>query len=262
MFEDFIKIYPNSFLADNAIFQLGEILIDLEKFELAIANFNFFIDRYDKSALIPNVYEGRAVAYSNMNQWAQAANDYYIILDNYLSHPIANEAILGLQNIRNKGFEIDDFDKYLSKLRTLDPNNASLEFISFEQLKNDYFNQNYESLIERINSFRRIYPNTLRNYDLCYYMGDAYFELKKWEKGIAQFEPIIANLKGPYLGRALIKSAKANIRLKRYDKAIDLFLLLIENANSKRELDQAKEGLTMAYYANDDAENALPIAQK
>ena len=91
-------------------------------------------------------------------------------------------------------------------------------------------------------------------------MGDAYFELKKWEKGIAQFEPIIANLKGPYLGRALIKSAKANIRLKRYDKAIDLFLLLIENANSKRELDQAKEGLMMAYYANDDAENALPIA--
>ena len=150
-----------------------------------------FIDNYDKSALIPNVYEGRAVAYSNINQWAQAVNDYYIILDNYLSHPIANEAILGLQNIRNKGFEIDDFDKYLSKLRTLDPNNASLEFISFEQLKNDYFNQNYESLIEGINSFRRIYPNTLLNYDLYYFMGDAYFELEKWEKGIAQFEPIL-----------------------------------------------------------------------
>ena len=166
MFEEFIEIYSSSFLVDNAIFQLGEILIDLEKFELAIANFNFFIDRYDKSALIPNVYEGRAIAYSNMNQWAQAANDYYIILDNYLSHPIANEAILGLQNIRNKGFEIDDFDKYLSKLRTLDPNNASLEFLSFEQLKNDYFNQDYEPLIERINSFRSIYPNTLRNYDL------------------------------------------------------------------------------------------------
>ena len=260
MFEDFIEIYSSSFLADNAIFQLGEILIDLEKFDMAIANFNFFIDRYDKSALLPNVYEGRAVAHSNKNQWAQAAKDYYFILDNYLSHPIANEAILGLQNIRNKGFEIDGFDKYMSKLRTLDPNSANLEFISFEQLKNDYFNQDFEPLIEGINSFRRIYPNTLRNYDLCYFMGDAYFELEKWEDGIAQFEPIIANLKGPYLSRALIKSAKANMRLDRYDQAIDLFLLLIENANSKRELDQANEGLMMSYYANDDAENALPIA--
>ena len=40
----------------------------------------------------------------------------------------------------------------------------------------------------------------------------------------------------------------------------DLFLLLIENASSKRELNQANEGLMMAYYANDDMENALPIA--
>ena len=58
MFENFIDIYSNSFLADNAIFQLGEILIDLEKFEFAIDNFNYFIERYDKSALLPNVYEG------------------------------------------------------------------------------------------------------------------------------------------------------------------------------------------------------------
>ena len=260
MFEDFIKIYPSSFLADNALFQLGEILIDLEKFDLAIANFNFFIDRYDKSALLPNVYEGRAVAHSNKNQWAQAAKDYYFILDNYLSHPIANEAIFGLQNIRNKGFKIYGFDKYMSKLRTLDPTNANLEFIAFEQLKNDYFNQDYEPLIEGINSFRRMYPYTLRNYDLCYFMGDAYFELEKWEEGIAQFEPIIANLKGPYLGRALMKSAKANIKLKKYDQAIDLYLQLIENANSKRELDQANEGLMMAYYANDDVENTFSIA--
>ena len=260
MFEDFIVIYSSSFLADNALFQLGEILIDLEKFDLAIANFNFFIDRYDKSALLPNVYAGRAVAHSNKNQWAQAAKDYYFILDNYLSHPTANEAIFGLQNIRNKGFKIYGFDKYMSKLRTLDPTNANLEFIAFEQLKNDYFNQDYEPLIEGINSFRRMYPYTLRNYDLCYFMGDAYFELEKWEEGIAQFEPIIENLKGPYLGRALMKSAKANIKLKKYDQAIDLYLQLIENANSKRELDQANEGLMMAYYANDDVENTFSIA--
>ena len=247
MFENFIDIYSNSFLADNAIFQLGEILIDLEKFELAIANFNYFIERYDKSALLPNVYEGRAVAFTNKNQWADAAKDYYIILDNYLSHPIANEAILGLQNIRNKGYQVDDFEEYMVKLRTLDPNNASLEFISFEQLKNDYFNQDYEQLIQGVTSFRSIYPNTLRNYDLCYFMGDAYYELGEWEDGIAQFEPIISQ-QGVYLGRALIKSAKAYMSLKKYDQAIDLFILLNENASSERERDQAQEGLMMAYY--------------
>ena len=261
-FENFIENYSNSFLADNATFQLGEILIDLEKFELAIANFNYFVDRYDKSALLPNVYEGRAVAYTNKSQWADAVKDYYIILDNYLSHPIANEAILGLQNIRNKGFEIDDFDEYMVKLRTLDPNNASLEFISFEQLKNDYFNQDYEQLIQGINTFRSIYPSTLHNYDLYYFMGDAYYELGQWEAGIAQFEPIITHQQGVYLGRALTKSAKANMSLKRYEQAIDLFLLLNENANSERELGQAQEGLMMAYYASNNVEKALPIAQE
>ena len=261
MFENFIENYSNSFFADNATFQLGEILIDLEKFELAIANFNYFVERYDKSALLPNVYEGRAVAFTNKNQWADAAKDYYIILDNYLSHPIANEAILGLQNIRNKGYQVDDFDGYMVKLRTLDPNNASLEFISFEQLKNDYFNQDYEQLILGINAFRSIYPNTLRNYDLSYFLGDAYYELGEWEDGIAQFEPIILHQEGAYLGRALTKSAKANMKLKRYDHAIDLFLLLNENASSERELYQAEEGLMMAYYASNDVENAFPIAQ-
>ena len=261
MFENFIENYSNSFLADNATFQLGEILIDLEKFELAIANFNYFVDRYDKSALLPNVYEGRAVAYTNKSQWADAVKDYYIILDNYLSHPIANEAILGLQNIRNKGYQVDDFEEYMVKLRTLDPNNASLEFISFEQLKNDYFNRDYEQLIQGITSFRSIYPNTLRNYDLYYFMGDAYYELGEWEDGIAQFEPIISQ-QGVYLGRALTKSAKAYMSLKRYDQAIDLFLLLNENASSERELGQAQEGLMTAYYASNNVEKALPIAQE
>ena len=261
MFENFIDIYSNSFLADNAIFQLGEILIDLEKFELAIANFNYFIKRYDKSALLPNVYEGRAVAFTNKNQWADAAKDYYIILDNYLSHPIANEAILGLQNIRNKGYQVDDFEEYMVKLRTLDPNNAGLEFISFEQLKNDYFNQDYEQLIQGVTSFRSIYPNTLRNYDLCYFMGDAYYELGEWEAGIAQFERIISQ-QGVYLGRALIKSAKAYINLKKYYQAIDLFILLNENASSERERDQAREGLMMAYYDISDDKKAFLIAQE
>ena len=229
---------------------------------MAIANFNYFVERYDKSALLPNVYEGRAVAFTNKNQWADAAKDYYIILDNYLSHPIANEAILGLQNIRNKGYQVDDFEEYMVKLRTLDPNNASLEFISFEQLKNDYFNRDYEQLIQGITSFRSIYPNTLHNYDLYYFMGDAYYELGEWEDGIAQFELIISQQQGVYLGRALTKSAKANMSLKRYDQAIDLFLLLNENASSERELDQAQEGLMMAYYDINDVEKALLIAQE
>jgi len=50
--------------------------------------------------------------------------------------------------------------------------------------------------------------------------------------------------------------------LKRYDQAIDLFILLNENASSERERDQAQEGLMMAYYDISDVEKAFLIAQE
>ena len=133
LFENFLEKYPDSFYSDNALFQLGGILIDLEQFESAIAVFDDFINRYGNSDFLPEAYEGRAVALTNTNNYQKAAADYAFILDQYINLPIAQEAIIGLQSLRGFGYEVNEFDQYMAKMRELNPDNKGLEAISFEQ---------------------------------------------------------------------------------------------------------------------------------
>jgi len=262
LFENFLEKYPDSFYSDNALFQLGGILIDLEQFESAIAVFDDFINRYGNSDFLPEAYEGRAVALTNTNNYQKAAADYAFILDQYINLPIAQEAIIGLQSLRGFGYEVNEFDQYMAKMRELNPDNKGLEAISFEQLKSLYFNEKYQMLLTRINEFKTIYPKSIHSSELNYYEGDAYFQLGYWRNTIASFLNIIESINVVYLNRAIEKSAIAHIELQEYELAIAAYKKLKQTAKNDREALKALEGLMSTYYAMRDFDNVKIYAEQ
>ncbi len=88
-FNDFIKAYPKSDLADNAQFWIGECHMGLNQYEQAILAYQKVIKRYPKGNKVPNAMLRQALAFQSIKDNTSAKLLYKKLIRNY---PKSNEA--------------------------------------------------------------------------------------------------------------------------------------------------------------------------
>jgi len=88
-FKELLKSYPNSDLADNAQFWIGECYMSLKQYEQAILAYQQVIKRYPKGNKVPNAMLRQALAFQAINDTTSANLLLKRIIKNY---PASNEA--------------------------------------------------------------------------------------------------------------------------------------------------------------------------
>lgn len=96
-FNEFIKTYPKSDLADNAQFWIGESHMSLKQHEQAILAYQKVIKQYPKGNKVPNAMLRQALAFQAINDHTSAKLLYKKLIRSY---PKSNEA-----NIAKKKLE-------------------------------------------------------------------------------------------------------------------------------------------------------------
>jgi tol-pal system protein YbgF len=88
-FKDFLKTYPQSDLADNAQYWIGECYMGLNQYEQAILAFQQVIKRYPNGNKVPNAMFRQALAFEAIKDTTSAKLLLTKIIKNY---PKSNEA--------------------------------------------------------------------------------------------------------------------------------------------------------------------------
>lgn len=88
-FEDFLKSYPTSELADNAQFWIGESYMARKKYDQAIVAFQDVIEKYPTGNKVPNALLKQALAFYEIKDTISSRAILKKILKNY---PDSNEA--------------------------------------------------------------------------------------------------------------------------------------------------------------------------
>ncbi|HVS30043.1 MAG TPA: tol-pal system protein YbgF [Thermoanaerobaculia bacterium] len=101
-FRDFIEDNPNSDLADNAAYWIGESLFSQKKFRDAIEQFDSVVTRYPRSDKVPGALLKKGYAYINLNERAQGIVQLQYVVH---EHPTSQEASLARQRLRALGVE-------------------------------------------------------------------------------------------------------------------------------------------------------------
>jgi tol-pal system protein YbgF len=101
-FQDFIKQSPNSDLADNAAYWIGESLFSQQKYREAIAQFDSVVTQYPRSDKVPGALLKKGFSYLNINERAQGIVQLQYVVH---EHPNASEAALARQRLRQLGIE-------------------------------------------------------------------------------------------------------------------------------------------------------------
>jgi tol-pal system protein YbgF len=101
-FREFVQKNPNSDLADNAAYWIGESLFSQKKYSESIEQFDTVVNRYAKSDKVPGALLKKAYAYLALGDKARAIVQLQYVVH---EHPQAQEASLARQKLKQLGVD-------------------------------------------------------------------------------------------------------------------------------------------------------------
>ncbi len=246
---------------NNAMIQSAQAYFEAGQIEQGVKELTTYLGDYPEGALHPTGRVKRALGYFNLGQYQKAKDDYLFVLDNYLSSTEAKDALLGLQDLQDRGISVD-FSKYLEAYETQNPDDNDVVNIAFNQAKNTYYNGNYSLAITQMEDLLNKYPSNSFKDWIHYLLGDANQKMNRLDEALKYLQLVIDNPSSAYLTRALVKRGDLLAELSRYADALDNYDQLLRVASNQKEQYQAREGLMQTYYLQADYAAAIDYANQ
>ncbi|HEX7190376.1 MAG TPA: tol-pal system protein YbgF [Thermoanaerobaculia bacterium] len=101
-FKEFIQKYPDSDLADNAAYWIGESLYSQKKYRESIAQFDSVVNDYPKSEKVPSALLKKGYAYISLGEKAQGIVQLQYVVH---EHPKSSEAAKAREELKKLGVE-------------------------------------------------------------------------------------------------------------------------------------------------------------
>ncbi len=257
-----LKQYPNSRYADDAQYQRALFDFEAGKYEPAITGFSAIIDNKSDSKLIPNALHKRGIANSNLRKYNEAIEDFKRVLDEYPSSKVASGALYSLQEVLATQDRSEEFDTYLAKYKSSNPESNALETIEFEAAKTLYFSEKYAQAIPKFENYLTSYAKSPYASNARYFLADSYLRQNNRETGLQRMKEVIAENKSEYVNRAIQKVADLEYDSKNYTESIKYYSRLRDVATNRKEQQTALTGLMMSYYRTNDFAGSKRIANE
>lgn len=243
-----LKNYPQSRFIDEAMFQRAQLDFEQGNYNGAVSGFSRLIASNKSSKFVPYAYMRRAASYYNLKDYNKTAADYITVVDEYGGHPVANDALLPLQEALNLAGRSAEFDAHLTNFKSANPDAKGIESVEFETAKNLYFSQDYQRAISSLGNYIKNYPDSPKLTEAKYYQAESYYRLKDNATALKLYEEIAPDFTFSFASRVTSRIAELQYKLGNYQKALPVFHQLADEASTKKEQYNAWSGLMESYY--------------
>ncbi|MCG8323521.1 MAG: tetratricopeptide repeat protein [Cytophagales bacterium] len=247
-FDIVLNRYPSSTYADNAMYQKAQLDFEQGNYQLALDGFSKLISRRPQSSFIPHALLKRGFSNYNLKNYNQSKSDYERVLDDFPTHTTASSAISALQEVLTLQNRTSEFETYLAKYKSANPDNKSLENIEYETAKTLYNNQEYQQAIQSFQKYMSNYPGTTNAYEAKYYMAESYYRMQQDDQALDLYYQVEADNKTSRINKAVQRIAEIEFEKNNYKKAITYFEKLANIARNKRQSYNAWSGLMRAHF--------------
>jgi TolA-binding protein len=248
-FDNVVTQFPKSTYADNAAFQKAELDFENGSYAASIAGFSRILDQKPNSPIVPYALLKRAAAYSNMQNYDKAIQDYQVIINQYTAHKTSTNALLGLQEALSNAGRGEEFSTYLAKYKQTNPQSNAVENIEFEAAKTLYFSEKYQKAIDSFNAYLKQYPSNVLSEDAKFYMAESYYRLNDQANARKYYQTVISENKSQFVNRSVSRMADIELASKNYAAATTYYNQMLATARNKRDQFTAWIGLMDAHYA-------------
>lgn len=260
-FTALIQNYPKSPYRDEALFQRAQFEIEQGNYQAAVDGLSQLIRESSNSKFLPYAFMRRASSYYNLKQYDRTVADYAMVIRQFPNHPLAQEALLPLQDALSVAGRSAEFDSYLAAFKRANPDNKGLEAIEFETAKNAFFDQQYPTAVVTLNNFINAYPQSSRLQEARYYVAESYYRMKDYKKALPLYEMLAQDKNFNMGSRVVGRAADIHFQFGDYRPAIKHYHRLERLATNKTEQYNAWAGLMDAFFQLAEYDSADVYAQ-
>lgn len=247
--EKLLKTYPESNYRDDALFQLGETLVQLEKNNQAYQVYNTIIIEYgDRSEYTPTSYMRQGLISYNQGDLYAALDAYKQGIEKSKDKNERRRAILAVEDIYLYDLnDPDSYFKYSESLTGVEISDISRDSIVFGVALDIYKDGRYEKAIEQFNIYLDQRPNGFYKEDAEYYLAESYLVLKDYDNALDNYLNVIDADNPQFLNEALEKAAViAHNHKKDFEMSLRLHENIINRLNQRPELKYLEPALYCA----------------
>lgn len=256
-----VRSYPNSPYRDEAMFQRGQFDIEMGNYQAAVEGLSQLIRESPGSRFLPYAHMRRAASNYNLKQYAATIDDYARVISQFPTHPVAEEALLPLQEALNIAGRSGEFEKYLTDFKSVNPDNKNLEQIEFDTGKNLFFDQQYQPALTKLLAFTASYPESSRLSEARYYIAESHYRLKSFDKSLPVYLELANDNTFSMANRVEGRIAEILFNQGKFENAIIHFHKLARLATSKKEQYTAWSGLMESFYNIGSYDSSAAYAQ-
>lgn len=249
--EDIVKEHADHAYADDALMQLGDVYLTLDR---PIPSRNAFVkiltDYRDRKEFANRALLKLGLIAYNQGD-VEAALDYYKRVFAHQPSPDESQAaILALEEIYVE--DLGETQTYFDFLKTIpgyEVDAFTMDSLNYKVGLTQYEAANYKGAIQGFDKYLDRYESGYYRHNVRYYRGESYAALKQYSKALADYEAIVSAGFNPYYVKSVRKAAiLAYNHTKRFDKAYTYYDTWAQQNVADEDLYQAQLGALRSAY--------------
>ncbi|EGV42582.1 tetratricopeptide repeat protein [Bizionia argentinensis JUB59] len=260
--EEFIAKYPKSTLRDDAMFELGNSYIKVNKPVDAMKMYDRLSRESPKSAFVPKALLRQGLVHYNASRNDQALDKFKTVASNYPNTAEANQAV---STVRLIYIDLGRVNEYASWVQTLDyvaVTDADLDIATYESAEKKYLDNKTDDAIKQFNGYLNQFPKGLNSLPAHFYVAQLYFKKDLKENAMPHYQAVINKNSNEFTEESLSRLSQIYLDIKDWSEAIPVLKRLEKEARFPQNVVYAQSNLMKANYQLNKYDEAVSYAEK
>jgi TolA-binding protein len=256
-----INKYPKSAYVPNALFERGRAYVATEQPSKGEADFTNIIAWYTGSQFVPPAMVQLGLIYYNSGENEKAVAQFKKVIENYRNTPEARNAVNGLRNAYTDMDDVESFFAYMKNVQGLGDIEASTrDSMLYISGENQYIKGNCERSSEIFRNYLNEFPSGSFATNARFYMADCLYRSGKADDALDLYLKVVSVGNNQFMEQSLLGAASITYGKADYRGAWSLYERLGRDASNPENRMYAYLGMMRSASALGDDEKVIASA--
>jgi len=252
---------PESNFVDDALFEIGRSYVTLNDPVRAQQYYQNLLNGHPNSSYASKAMNQLGLIFYNQGEYERALEYYEQVATTYPGTPEADNALTSIKNIYVRRDNVDGYLTFVNRLGR-DITRREQDSLTYTAAEMVYMRGNCEQTVRAFKDYLDAFPQGRFLLNAHYYKADCQLKLQQNEEALESLDYIIGHSRNMFTEPALEAAAKINFRQQNYHRAIENYLTMLEVAEKKNNIQDARIGLMRCYFELDEHGSAIEAARE
>ncbi len=260
--ESFDQTYPRSIYRDDALYELGNTYVSMEKNDEAVRTYDKLVRELPKSSYVSRALLKKALIYDNTGRSNDALGIFKRVANDFPGSDESLQAVASAKLIYIDQGRVSDYANWVRTLDYVEVEDAELDDATYAAAEQPYLENKLKQARDRFEEYVSEFPNGRHALKANFYLAQIYFGESKGDDAIPHFKFVVDRERSEFTEQALARISELFLARKDYENAIVYLKRLETEADFPQNITFAQTNSMKASYELKRYEDAVAYAEK